>query len=157
MQVAAVGRTTPWERAKFAEVQRLMRHPVVSLHGETSIPQLFDVVQRAALVVASDSALTQIALAQRTPAVVMFGIEPKVRNGPLPEEEGTLMVSLQHWDEPSTAPPPNPHCRFGHSSCHTEHCRENSSLASITVDEAMHAVGCILSRPLCGPAGGSRR
>src|SRR5690606_31204609 len=123
-----------FELEQYRRIRGLARHAPISLHGRTSLPELVEVVRRAALVVATDSALTQIALAESAPAVVMFGIEPMEENGPLDAELVTMEV-IQHWEGPDLAPPPNPHCRFVGSYCHSEHCRENSSLAATSVDE----------------------
>lgn len=145
LAVVVVGVDNPAEHEKFAEISDAATQPIVSLQGATSIPQLFAVVAEASLVVATDSALTQIALAQAVPSVIMFGIEPVVENGPLPSEAG-LMEVIQHWEGPGLAPTPNTHCRFGESFCHSEHCRENSSLAQTTVGEIRERVGAVLAR-----------
>lgn len=139
-----IGLGDRFERAKLDEIRRLTAHPPVSVLGTTTLPELFEVVRRSSLVVATDSALTQIALAQATPAVILFGIEPIVQNGPLPAETG-LMEVIQHWDGPEHAPPPNPNCRFLSSYCHTELCRENSSLAQTTPLEVMERVAKVLA------------
>jgi len=144
--VAVTGAGEDFERAKYDEVCGLMQHDLVSLLGQTSITQFMAVVGRANLALASDSALTQIALAQQTPAVIMFGIEPIAANGPLPAEVGRLIEPIQHWAGPGRAPTPNPHCRFGESHCHTEFCRENSSVAQTTVDEVRERVARLLRR-----------
>lgn len=145
IQPVVVGVDDANELAKFASIVRLARHQPVSLHGKTSLAELIEVVRNAALVVATDSSLTQIALTEAVPAVVMFGIEPMVFNGPLPSE-GDTMEAVQHWEGPELAPPTNPHCTFGGSYCHSEHCRENSSLEQTTVDELMARVGAALER-----------
>jgi hypothetical protein len=146
LKVVITGTNEPFELAKFNEIRLLMRHTPVSLLGRTSIPHLFEVVRRAAIVVGSDSALTQVALAQRTPSVVMFGIEPMEHNGPLPQEVGTLLRPIQHWEGPLASPPPNAHCRFGESSCHTNCCSENASLRRTSVTEVEQEVATMLGR-----------
>ena len=145
LQIVATGTSEAFERAKFDDIQRRSKHPLISLLGRTSIPQLFDVVDRATLVVGCDSALTQIALAQRTPSVIIFGIEPIEQNGPLPCEVGTLIEPIQHWEGPGLAPTPNPHCRFGESYCHTAYCAENSSLRQTSADEVKARADRILA------------
>jgi ADP-heptose:LPS heptosyltransferase len=144
LKVVITGTDEPFERAKLEEIAALMRHKPVALHGQTSIPELFELVDRAALVVATDSALTQIALAQRTPSVILFGIEPIDENGPLPCEFAASMEIVQHWEGPGLAPAPNQHCRFGQSSCHTQLCRENSSLERTDVSEVIDRVDRLL-------------
>lgn len=133
-KVIVAGTAENFELRKFAEISALS--PVAaSIQGLTTLPMLFHVISRASLVVAADSALTQIALAQEVPSVILFGIEPQVRNGPLPEETGSLMEAIQHWEGVEHSPPPNPHCLFGQSHCHTRNCRENSSFQQITAEE----------------------
>jgi ADP-heptose:LPS heptosyltransferase len=112
---------------------------------------LFHIISRASLVVAADSALTQVAIAQRVPSVILFGIEPQVRNGPLPEE-ARLMESVQYWEGPDRAPSPNPHCLFGQSHCHTINCRENSSFQRISADEVCRRADAILEKAPSQPA-----
>jgi ADP-heptose:LPS heptosyltransferase len=138
------------ELHKFEEVQALTKSNMISLHGKTSLPQLFEVVRRASLVVAVDSALTQVALAQRTPAVVMWGIEPIAPNGPLPDERLVQFEPVQHWEGSEEAPPPNPFCPMqgvgpSVSSCHTSRCCENSSIARISVEEIKERVLRVLA------------
>jgi ADP-heptose:LPS heptosyltransferase len=151
LKIVVTGTGDDFELAKYQEVQRLARGPLIQLLGRTTLSQLFDVVGRARLVVAVDSALTQIALAQKVPAVMLFGIEPMVRNGPLPEEMHKLAEPIQHWEgSVALAPAPNPHCRFGESDCHTTFCTENSSLRRITVEEAAQRADAILARQTPG-------
>jgi ADP-heptose:LPS heptosyltransferase len=150
LQIVVTGTGDGFELAKYQEVQRLAQGRLIPLLGKTTLPELFDVVGRARLVVAVDSALTQIALAQRAPAVMLFGIEPAVRNGPLPDETHTLAEPIQHWEGPGLAPHPNPHCKFGESQCHTNYCRENSSLQRITVDEVAQRASAILNAQTAG-------
>jgi ADP-heptose:LPS heptosyltransferase len=150
LRVVVVGTGEDFERQKFSELTRQTQVPL-SLQGETSLPMLFHVVSRAALVVSADSALTQIALAQRVPAVILFGIEPMVRNGPLPDDAGGGMECVQHWEGPELAPTPNPHCRFGESHCHSASCRENSSYQRITVREVCDRADRVLEPGLVGP------
>jgi ADP-heptose:LPS heptosyltransferase len=152
LKVIVIGTGEDFEQQKFAELSRLSHVPV-SVQGLTTLPMLFHIVSRAALVVAADSALTQIAIAQKVPSVILFGIEPQVRNGPLPEEAGRLMESVQYWEGPGRAPTPNPHCLFGQSHCHTVNCRENSSFQSITAEEVCERSDHILDRA----RGGVRR
>jgi hypothetical protein len=110
------------------------------------LPMLFHIVSRASIVVAADSALTQVAIAQQVPSVILFGIEPQVRNGPLLEEEARLMESLQYWEGPGLAPTRNPHCLFGQSHCHTVNCRENSSFQRISASEVCTRADLLLDR-----------
>lgn len=147
----AIGTDDPSERAKLAEVQGLMKTELISLLGRTTLPQLFELVRRAALAIATDSALTQVTLAQRTPAVVMWGIEPIAPNGPLASEFGNAFEAVQHWEGPDKAPAPNRTCAmqgFGPkvSFCHGLNCRENSSLSRISVAEVKERIERVLKR-----------
>jgi heptosyltransferase-2 len=150
LKVIVVGTSEDFERQKFAELSKWSQVPV-SIQGLTNLPMLFHIISRASLVVAADSALTQVAIAQRVPSVILFGIEPQVRNGPLPEEE-RLMESVQYWEGPDRAPAPNSHCLFGKSHCHTINCRENSSYERITADEVCRRADAILEKALSRPA-----
>lgn len=156
LRVLVSGTGETFEAEKLAEIGRLSRHPIVPLLGRTTIPMLFDLVARSRLVVAADSAMTQVALAQRTPSVILFGIEAVDPNGPLPEEvrEG-LTIPLQHWPGGALAPAPNPHCRFREGACHSSSCRENSSLAQITPEEACEAADRLLERASAAPQEGA--
>jgi ADP-heptose:LPS heptosyltransferase len=140
-----VGVDDPFEVAKYRAIAELASVAPVSLQGRTSLPQLCEVVRTASLVVATDSVLTHVALAQQVPAVIMFGIEPIVYNAPLADELERMEV-IQHWEGPGLAPTPNPHCRFVGGYCHSEHCRENSSLAQTTVDEIAERIAATLRR-----------
>lgn len=142
-KVVVVGTDEDFEKHKFADLAALTDIPV-SVQGLTSLPMLFHIVSRASIAIAADSALTQIAMAQRVPSVILFGIEPSARNAPLPEEHGA-METIQRWD-PDTAPPPNPHCLFGQAHCHTPNCRENSSFEQISAGDVCARVDRILAR-----------
>ena len=144
LKVLVIGTGEDFELRKFAELSRLSHAPI-SIQGLTTLPMLFHIISRSALVVAADSALTQVAIAQRVPSVILFGIEPQVRNGPLPED-ADLMEAVQYWEGPGRAPTPNPHCLFGQSQCHTSNCRENSSFARITAEEVCERADLILGR-----------
>ncbi len=145
LSVAVTGTSEWFEQAKFEQVKKLSRgRAPVSLLGKTSVPLLFEVVRRARLVVAGDSGLAQVALAQRTPSVILFGIEEIEANGPLSAETGRLMRPIQHWDKSSRTPPANPHCRFGETQCHSTFCREDDSRRRITVAEVCEQVDLLL-------------
>jgi heptosyltransferase-1 len=135
LTVAVTGTAEWFEQAKFEEVKRLSLRAPVSLLGQTSVPHLFEVVRRARLVVGGDSGLAQVALAQRTPSVILFGIEEIEANGPLPCEAGRLMRPIQHWDARSSDSGSNSLCRFGESHCHGRFCSEDYSRRRITAAE----------------------
>jgi ADP-heptose:LPS heptosyltransferase len=147
LKVVVTGTSEWFERAKFESVRRRTQTELVSLHGETSVPELFEIVRRARLVVAGDSGLAQIALAQRTPSVILFGIEEIEANGPLPTE-GVLMRSLQRWDRTRNRSRPNQHCAFGDRHCHGSFCAENTSLRDISVEDVVEQVDGLLLSPI---------
>ena len=144
MKVVVTGTAEWFERAKFEATRRRCRTELVSLLGKTSVPQLFEVVRRARLVVAGDSGLAQVSLAQRVPSVVLFGVEEIEANGPLPGEASSLMRTLQHWDPSGDVPPPNQHCAFGRSHCHGRFCTEDSSRRNISVQDVADQVDDLL-------------
>ena len=144
LAVAVTGTDEWFELAKFKHVKQLSRRAPVSLLGQTSVPHLFEVVRRARIVVAGDSGLAQVALAQRTPSVILFGIEEIEANGPLPMESGRLMRTIQHWDRSSSDERPNPNCRFGESQCHGKFCREDVSRRRISVAEVSEHADMLL-------------
>jgi ADP-heptose:LPS heptosyltransferase len=145
MKVVVVGTGEAFERSKFEQIAELSSAPC-SIQGATTPQMLFHVVSRASMVVSADSALTQIALAQRVPSVILFGIEPRIRNGPMHDDTESLMESVQHWEGKGLAPAPNPHCMFGESHCHTDMCRENSSFQRISAEEVHERVDRLISR-----------
>lgn len=149
LKVAVTGTSEWFERAKFEAVRRRCTADLVSLLGKTSVPQLFEVVRRARLVIAGDSGVAQIALAQRTPSVVLFGIEEIEANGPLPGEAATSMRTLQRWDQSRDGVGRNPHCEFGKSYCHGRFCTEDASRRNINVaDVAQHVDELLMSSML---------
>jgi ADP-heptose:LPS heptosyltransferase/glycosyltransferase involved in cell wall biosynthesis len=145
-----VGSDDPFELMKYEAIRARTTVAPISLLGRTTLPEAFEVIRRASLAVMTDSALGQVAIAQRTPSVIMFGVEPLVNTAPLETERDWVEV-IQHWDR-ATADPPNPNCQFGQSYCHSEHCRENSSLVRTTVEEITAKVATVLG----APAGGAR-
>ncbi|HEV2034892.1 MAG TPA: glycosyltransferase family 9 protein [Candidatus Dormibacteraeota bacterium] len=147
LTVAITGTGEWFETAKFEQVKQLSRRAPVSLLGQTSVPHLFEVVRRARLLIAGDSGLAQVALAQRTPSVILFGIEEIEANGPLPMETGRLMRPIQHWDK-SNSDEPNPHCRFGESQCHGKFCREDESRRRISLAEVSEQADMLMKHHL---------
>jgi ADP-heptose:LPS heptosyltransferase len=138
LRAVVLGSGDSFELAKFDSIRQMTSIAPISLLGETTLPEAFEVVRGASLAVMTDSALGQVAVAQGVPTVLIFGVEPMVKTAPLGDElERTALI--QHWD-PATADPPNPHCRFGESYCHSEHCRENSSLVRTSVEEIVSKV-----------------
>ena len=140
LKVVATGTSDWFELAKLASVRGRCRTEVISLVGQTTLPQLFELVRRAEIVVAGDSGVAQVALAQRTPSVVLFGIEEIEANGPLPGEAGALMRTIQRWSPAGGGQVRNPHCAFGQSHCHGSFCTEDSSRRSIRAEDVIELV-----------------
>ncbi len=138
LQPVVLGSGDSFEVSKFDAIRELTSNAPTSLLGKTTLPEAFEVVRGASLAVMTDSALGQVAIAQGIPTVLIFGVEPLVMTAPLGSELDRTAL-IQHWD-PETADPPNPHCRFGESYCHSEHCRENSSLVRTGVEEIVSKV-----------------
>ncbi len=145
LRVVLVGSADPHEREKCGEVEARMLCEAIRLDSRTTLPELIVIIGRAAIALGTDSAVTQIALVQRTPAVVLFGTEPIQENGPLREEAGRLMEPIQHWDE-QAATADQVFCRFGQSYCHFSMCRENTSLRQTTVAEVCERIDRLLAR-----------
>jgi len=146
LQVVAVGSSESVEVEKAIEVAARMRHRLVSLVGATSVRGFLALVGRASLVVATDSAITQVALAQRVPAVILFGMESREANGPIAGQGEDYVLMLQHWDGHTRQQESNPRCRYRAGSCHSADCRPNPSIDSISPDEVLRGVDRVLGR-----------
>lgn len=144
LAVVVVGTDAAHEVAKLREVTQLARHEPLSALGQTSKNELFAVVAHASLVVATDSAITQIAMAQQVPSVVLFHTEPLALNGPLPAEMGVLMEPIQYWDASEDNLLNTRHCQFAAGACHWAYCKENRSLRQIEVDDVKARVSRLL-------------
>ena len=73
LPVVMVGGGSEWELRHTTEISALVRNPVLSLAGKTSLRELFAVVARARAVVAIDGAVAHIAAALRRPSLALFG------------------------------------------------------------------------------------
>ncbi|MCX5644503.1 MAG: glycosyltransferase family 9 protein [Phycisphaerae bacterium] len=80
LAVAATGAKS--ESAMIEKVRSLAKHPPVNLAGQTSLPELVEVLRRAALVVSNDTGPGQIAAALGRPLVMMFSWSNPLRVGP---------------------------------------------------------------------------
>jgi heptosyltransferase-1 len=136
-------------------IDRGLRERAVIAAGETTLRQFAALLQRAALVVAVDTAPTQICQAFGIPAVILMGAGNPAWNGPLP---GEPMVMLQRWDP---ADEKSLRCDFAAGACHGPNCR--SRLGEISVGEALRAaeqmmgekgrrVGVVTAPPEVAPA-----
>jgi ADP-heptose:LPS heptosyltransferase len=120
-----------------AIAERLNGRAIVAA-GETSLRQFAALLSLAGLVVAVDTAPTQICQALSIPAVVLMGAGNPAWNGPLP---GEPMIMLQRWDPADEA---TMRCDFAAGACHGPHCR--SRLLGITVADVLQAARQILEQ-----------
>lgn len=110
--------------------------------GETTLGQLAALISKASLVVAVDTAPTQICQALKTPAVVMMGDGTMSWNGPI---EGEPMVMLQELD-PNR---PEEICRWADGACNGPQC--TSRLVGIDVDTVIGSAAAVLGPVRSGP------
>lgn len=122
----------PDELELIEQIADGLAEPPIIAAGRTSLRQFAALLTRTALVVAVDTAPTQICQALRIPSVILMGAGNPAWNGPLP---GEPMTMLQNWDpaEEGTL-----RCDFAAGTCHGPHCR--SRLVGIDVDDVMAAV-----------------
>jgi heptosyltransferase II len=119
----------------------LHERPIIAA-GQTTLRQFAALLTRTALVVAVDTAPTQICQALGIPAVILMGAGNPAWNGPLP---GEPMVMLQRWD---AAEEGTMRCDFAAGTCHGPHCR--SRLVGISVEDVLGAAESFL-RPVRQP------
>jgi ADP-heptose:LPS heptosyltransferase len=113
--------------------------PPIIAAGRTTLRQFAALLARTSLVVAVDTAPTQICQALHIPSVILMGAGNPAWNGPLP---GEPMVMLQNWDQ---ADEKTMRCDFAAGTCHGPHCR--SRLLGITVHDVLAAADPFLSPP----------
>lgn len=80
LTVAATGGQS--ERATIETIRRLAQHPPANLAGQTSLPELTEILRRAKLVVTNDTGPGHIAGALGRPLVMMFSWSNPLRVGP---------------------------------------------------------------------------
>ena len=113
------------------------RDPVVNLAGRTSLPQLWELLRRAALVVTCDTGPMHLARAVGAPIVGLFGASDPAVTGPYPggdERKGPVAIVR--------VPPP---C----SPCERRDCNRprHDCMEDITVALAFDAVARALEAP----------
>jgi ADP-heptose:LPS heptosyltransferase len=106
--------------------------------GETTLGQFAALIDEADLVLAVDTAPTQICQALGVPAVVMMGAGNPAWNGPTSEEP---MVMLQEWDN-DNAPPQV--CDWAAGACNGPKC--TSRLVDISVSQVLASADDLLDR-----------
>lgn len=67
------GGSSPLEQAHIAQIKAHARHPFLDLSGQVDLLTLAALIQRARLLTTVDSAPMHLAVAMRTPQVVLFG------------------------------------------------------------------------------------
>ncbi|HOK96076.1 MAG TPA: glycosyltransferase family 9 protein [Anaerohalosphaeraceae bacterium] len=77
---AAVG--TAGDKTAIEAIQSCCRIPVANLAGQTSIPELIALFRHSAAVISNDTGPGHIALAVKSPAVLVFGPTNPLRLGP---------------------------------------------------------------------------
>ena len=112
----------PSERALAERICGMMMHPAASLAGETTIPQLAAVLERASVVVASDSGPMHLAVALDRPVVALFGPTSVARTGPY----GGSAIVLR--SDRACAP------------CFEPDCENLECMRDITVEQVFEAV-----------------
>jgi lipopolysaccharide heptosyltransferase I len=80
LAVAATGSKA--ESATIEKIRSLAKHPPANLAGQTSLPELVEVLRRAKLVVSNDTGPGQIAAALGRPLVMLFSWSNPLRVGP---------------------------------------------------------------------------
>lgn len=73
-------------------VKHRMRHPAVSLAGQTTLRQLAAVLEQAQLIVSNDTGILHVAAALRRPVVALYGPTSPLLTGPLGEPQRIAVV-----------------------------------------------------------------
>jgi len=92
-RLAIIG--SPDERITAEAIAAAAHAPVEMLAGRTTLPQLVDLMRRAALLISNDSGPMHLAVAVGTPVVAIFGPTNPRQTGPYPgAAHAVLRVSL---------------------------------------------------------------
>jgi heptosyltransferase-2 len=126
------------ERSMAQEIVGGVAGRCVNSAGETTLGTFAALISMAKLVVAVDTAPTQICQALKIPSVIMMGDGTMSWNGPIGDEP---MVMLQELD-PNR---PEEVCRWSDGACNGPLC--TSRLEAITVDSVLESTVEVLSRP----------
>jgi lipopolysaccharide heptosyltransferase I len=96
LNMAVVGVGTAVEYELVEQIRRNTSTPVTNLAGQTDIPELLALFSRAGLVVSNDTGPGHIAVATKTPTVLIFGHTNPLRVGPYRKPENAAAIdSLQ--------------------------------------------------------------
>jgi ADP-heptose:LPS heptosyltransferase len=127
------------DEVELAEaIQARLGGQAIVAAGQTTLRQFAALLAQAALVVAVDTAPTQICQALAIPAVILMGAGNPAWNGPLP---GEPMIMLQQWDPADEG---TLRCDFAAGTCHGPNCR--SRLNGIAVADVLRAARQILAQ-----------
>jgi heptosyltransferase I len=83
------------ESPMIDQIRSLAKHPIVSLAGQTSLPELVEVLRQARLVVSNDTGPGHIAGALGRPLVMMFSWSNPLRVGPYSRPECVVGRDVQ--------------------------------------------------------------
>jgi ADP-heptose:LPS heptosyltransferase len=125
------------ERLMTQQIVDEVGGPCFNAAGETTLGQFAALISLSTLVVAVDTAPTQICQALKIPSVIMMGDGTISWNGPI---EGEPMVMLQVLDPDR----PDEICRWSEGACNGPQC--TSRLEGITVRAVLESIDHILSR-----------
>lgn len=123
------------ERSMCQEIVDGVAGRCVNAAGETSLATFSALISEAHLVVAVDTAPTQVCQALGVPSVIMMGDGTVSWNGPIGEEP---MIMLQELDPDR----PPEICRWEDGACNGPLC--TSRLTGITVDDVLESVSVVL-------------
>lgn len=83
---------TKAEEPIIEAVRRLMKHPAISLAGQTNLASLTGLLKKAALVVSNDTGVAHLAVACQTPSVVVFTSADPAEWGPLNTDRHRIVL-----------------------------------------------------------------
>ncbi|NND03763.1 MAG: hypothetical protein HKN91_13350, partial [Acidimicrobiia bacterium] len=112
--------------------------PAFVAAGETTLGQFAALIEQSDLVLAVDTAPTQICQALGIPAVVLMGAGTLAWNGPVGSEPMTM---LQEWDNDNPRPEL---CDWASGACNGPRC--SSRLEDISVTQVLDSVDELLNR-----------
>ena len=120
--------------------------PAFIAAGETTLGQFAALIEASDLVLAVDTAPTQVCQALAVPAVVMMALGNPVWNGPV---AGEPIVMLQEWDNDNPRPEL---CRWASGACNGPMC--SSRLEDISVTQVLGSVEDLLGTERTGRSRG---
>lgn len=106
--------------------------------GATTLGQFAALIEQSSLVLAVDTAPTQICQALDIPAVILMGAGNPLWNGPVP---GEAMLMLQEWDNDNPRPEI---CDWASGACNGPNC--TTRLEDVTVTQVLDSVDDLLVR-----------